>query len=109
MSREPCNFRRKVMYTDLLDKGYACLRRGDPEAALSRFRHAVECHPERPQAYFATAIAYIEQGSDDAVKTSLEAVLGVDAAYDPTRSYLGIELLKRNDVQASQQQLDQPL
>jgi len=97
------------MYTDLLDKGYACLRRGDPEAALSRFRHAVECDPERPQAYFAMAIAYLEQGSDDAVKRSLEAALGVDPAYVPARAYLGIELLKRYDVDAAQQQLEQAL
>jgi Tfp pilus assembly protein PilF len=97
------------MYTDLLDKGYACLRRGDPEAALSRFQHAVECDPERPQAYFAMAIAYIEQGSDDAVKSSLEAALGVDPAYVPARAYLGIELLKRYDVDAAQRELEQAL
>src|SRR2546426_142830 len=60
------------MYTDLLDKGYASLRRGDPDAALIRFRHAAESEPERPQAYFGMAMVYLEQDSNDETVNALE-------------------------------------
>ena len=73
------------MYTDLLDKGYACLRRGDPDSALIRFRHAPESEPERPQAYFGMAMVYLEKESSDEVVVSLEKALGVDPSYVAAR------------------------
>jgi Tfp pilus assembly protein PilF len=98
------------MYTDLLDKGYACLRRGDPDAACSRFQHAIESDPERPQAYFALALAYLEQeATGDDAKEALETALRIEPTYVPARAYLGIELLKRYDLDGAQQALEQAL
>ncbi len=94
------------MYADLLDEGYACLRRGDPEAALSRFQRAAECESERPQAYFAMAMAHLERGSNEAVKRALETALQVDPSYVPARAYLAIELLKCYELDAAQRELD---
>ena len=50
------------MSTDLLSSGYAYLRRGNPEIALSYFQCAIDQSPDQPQAYFAAAMAYLEQG-----------------------------------------------
>jgi tetratricopeptide (TPR) repeat protein len=97
------------MYADLLDKGYACLRRGDPEAAISRFQHAIECEPNRPQAYFALSQAYLDQGLQEETQQALEKALAVDPTYVPARAYLGIELLKRYDLDGAQDALDQAL
>src|SRR5207245_2650796 len=99
----------KVMYADLLDKGYACLRRGDPEAALSRFQHAIESEPQRPQGYFALAQAYLEQGSSEETRQALETALEVNPRYAPARAFLAIELLKRYDIDGAQQALEQAL
>jgi Tfp pilus assembly protein PilF len=93
------------MYTDLLDKGYACLRRGDPNAALVRFRHAAESEPERPQAYFGIAMVYLEQDSHDDIMNALEKALSVDPYYIPARAYLGIEYLKRYDIVKAEEHL----
>ena len=93
------------MYTELLDKGYACLRRGDPDSALIRFRHAVESAPERPQAYFGMAMVYLEQESSEEVVVSLEKALGVDPSYVPARAYLGIEYMKRYDIERAEEEL----
>ena len=97
------------MYTDLLDKGYACLRRGDPDAALIRFRHAAESEPERPQAYFGIAMVYLEQDSSDETVNALETALSVDPFYIPARAYLGIEYLKRYDVVRAEEELARAL
>src|SRR5260370_39846986 len=94
------------MYTDLIEKGYACLRRGDPGSALIRFQHAAELEPEKPQAYFGQAMAYIERGSSEEVQHSLEAALQTDAAYVPARAYLAIEYLKRYDLEKAQDELE---
>ena len=94
------------MYTDLLDKGYASLRRGDPDAALIRFRHATESEPERPQAYFGIAMVYLEQDSRDETVNALEKALSVDPLYIPARAYLGIEYLKRYDVVRAEEELE---
>src|SRR5207249_8552895 len=96
-------------YTDLLDKGYACLRRSDPDAAQSRFQHAIESEPRRPQAYFALALAHLEQGLNEDAKQALEMALRVDPTYVPARAYLGVELLKQYDLDGAQQALDQAL
>ena len=93
------------MYTDLLEKGYACLRRGDPDAALIRFRHAAESEPERPQAYFGMAMVYLEKESSDEVLVSLEKALAIDPFYIPARAYLGIEYLKRYDIARAEEEL----
>jgi Tfp pilus assembly protein PilF len=93
------------MYTELLDKGYACLRRGDSDAALIRFRHAAAFEPERPQAYFGMAMVYLEQESSDDVVVSLEKALDVDPAYVPARAYLGVEYLKRYDIERAEEEL----
>ncbi len=95
------------LYADLLDKGYACLRRGDPDAAQSRFQHAITSEPVRPQGYFALAQVYLEQGLKDDVKQALEQALEKDPTYTPARAYLGIELLKQYDLDGAQQVLDQ--
>ena len=97
------------MYTDLLDKGYACLRRGDPDAALIRFRHAAESEPERPQAYFGIAMVYLEQDASDETVNALETALSVDPFYIPARAYLGIEYLKRYDVVRAEEELARAL
>ena len=97
------------MYTDLLDKGYACLRRGDLDAALIRFRHAAESEPERPQAYFGLAMVYLEQDSSDETVNALEMALSVDPFYIPARAYLGIEYLKRYDVVRAEEELARAL
>ncbi|HXL38444.1 MAG TPA: tetratricopeptide repeat protein [Ktedonobacteraceae bacterium] len=97
------------MYTDLLDKGYASLRRGDPDAALIRFRHAAESEPERPQAYFGIAMVYLEQDSSDETVNALETALSVDPFYIPARAYLGIEYLKRYDVVRAEEELARAL
>ncbi|TMB86038.1 MAG: tetratricopeptide repeat protein, partial [Chloroflexi bacterium] len=97
------------MYTDLLDKGYACLRRGDPDSALIRFRHAAESEPERPQAYFGMAMVYLEKESSDEVVVSLEKALGVDSSYVAARAYLGIEYLKRYDIVKAEEELERAL
>ena len=97
------------MYTDLLDKGYASLRRGDPQAALIRFRHAAESEPERPQAYFGMAMVYLEQDSSDETVTALEKALSVDPSYIPARAYLGVEYLKRYDIAKAEEELERAL
>jgi Tfp pilus assembly protein PilF len=97
------------MYTDLLDKGYASLRRGDPDAALIRFRHAAETEPERPQAYFGMAMVYLEQESNNETVNALEMALSVDPFYIPARAYLGIEYLKRYDVVRAEEELARAL
>jgi Tfp pilus assembly protein PilF len=97
------------MYTDLLDKGYAGLRRGDPDAALIRFRHAAESEPERPQAYFGMAMVYLEQDASDETVNALETALSVDPFYIPARAYLGIEYLKRYDIVRAEEELTRAL
>jgi Tfp pilus assembly protein PilF len=97
------------MYRELLDKGYAALRRGDTEAALRHFQRATEEAPERPQAYFALAQAYLEQGADEQTRRSLEVALKADPTYAQARAFLGIELLKQYDVHGAEDALDQAL
>ena len=97
------------MYTDLLDKGYACLRRGDPDAALIRFRHAAASEPENPQAYFGMAMVYLERDSSDETVDALEKALSVDPSYIPARAYLGIEYLKRYDIARAEEELERAL
>ena len=99
------------MYHELLEKGYACLRRGDPEAARVRFQHAIETEPARPQGYFGLAQTYIDQntgGNADAL-LALEKALEVDPHYVPARAFLGIELLKKYDVEGAEEALHQAL
>ncbi len=95
------------MYADLLDTGYACLRRGDPEAARSRFQHAIDTEPTRPQGYFALAQSYLEQGLRQETRDALETALRIDPTYVPARSYLAIELLKDYDIDGAQRELEQ--
>ena len=97
------------MYTDLLDKGYACLRRGDPDAALIRFRHAAESEPENPQAYFGLAMVYLERDASDETVDALEKALSIDPSYIPARAYLGIEYLKRYDIARAEEELERAL
>lgn len=101
------------MYHELLDKGYACLRRGDPDAAKTRFQHAITTDPQRPQAYFGLAQAYIQQvsereSSEEAYQALLKA-LEVDPTYIPARAYLAIEYFKRYQIDDAQQELDRAL
>ena len=97
------------MYTELLDKGYTYLRRGDPDAALARFQQAARLEPERPQAYFALAIAYLALEISEKVVQSLEEALRVDPTYAAARAYLAIEYLKRYDVQHAEDELERAL
>ncbi len=97
------------MYEDLLDRGYAALRRGDPEAALRQFQLAVENAPLRPQARFGMAMACMEQGSSEGAERALRAALEVEPGYAPARAYLGLIFLQRYDVDAAQDELDQAL
>ena len=99
------------MYNELLDKGYACLRRGDPEAARARFQHAIAAEPQRPQGYFGIAQTYIEQesereSSEEAFQALLKAV-EVDPTYVAARAYLAIEYFKRYDI--AQKEIEQAL
>src|SRR6266404_5621144 len=97
------------MYTDLLDKGYASLRRGDLDTTLIRFRHAAESEPELPQAYFGMAMAYLELDSSDETVDALEKTLSVDPSYIPARAYLGIEYMKRYDIARAEEELERAL
>jgi Tfp pilus assembly protein PilF len=101
------------MYNELLDKGYACLRRGDPEAARARFQHAINAEPQRPQGYFGMAQTYLEQGSErEASEEAYQALLKaleVDPTYVPARAYLAIEYFKRYDIDSAQQELERAL
>ena len=97
------------MYHELLDKGYACLRRGDAAAALVRFQHAIESDPERPQAYFGLAQVYLDQHASDEVIRALEKALEVAPGYAPARAFLAIELLKKYDVHRAEEALTQAL
>jgi len=97
------------MYADLIDRGYAALRRGDAEAALGIFQRAIEHSPELPQAQFGIAMVHIEQGSREGAFRALEAALAVNPEYAPARAYLGLEYLQRYDVDAAQRELDQAM
>jgi Tfp pilus assembly protein PilF len=101
------------MYNELLDKGYACLRRGDPDAARVRFQHAITADPQRPQGYFGLAQTYIEElsereSSEEAYQALLKA-LEVDPTYVPARAYLAIEYFKRYDIDNAEKELEQAL
>jgi Tfp pilus assembly protein PilF len=93
------------MFHDLLDTGYACLRRGDPEAALRHFHKAAEAEPGRPQAQFAMAMAYLDLGYSEKVIQAFDAALRIDPLYVSARAFRGIELLKRYDVDGAQEEL----
>lgn len=97
------------MSSKLLDEGYAFLRRGDPEAALRRFHQVTEAEPERPQGYFAQAMAYLDLGYGEKVMQALDAALRVDPLYVSARAFRGIELLKRYDVDGAQEELERAL
>ena len=97
------------MYHELLDKGYACLRRSDLEAALVRFQHAIASEPERPQGYFGLAQVYLDQNASDKVIEALQKALAVAPEYAPARAFLGIELLKKYDVNGAEEALAQAL
>jgi Tfp pilus assembly protein PilF len=97
------------MYAEFLDKGYACLRRGDPDAALMRFQQASELEPDRPQAYFALAIAYLALERSEKVVQSFEEALRVDPSYVAARAYLAIEYLKLYDVHRAEDELERAL
>lgn len=100
------------MYHDLLEKGYACLRRGNPEAARARFQHAIDVEPEHPQGYFGLAQTYLDPqnqlASQDVIQ-ALEKALEVDPKYVPARAFLGIELLKKYDIHGAEEALNQAL
>ena len=98
------------MYHELLEKGYACLRRGDPEAARVRFQHAIDSEPERPQGYFGLAqTSLIDHLVSEEAIQALEQALKVDPHYAPARAYLGVELLKKYDVHGAEEALHQAL
>ena len=97
------------MSTDLLDSGYAALRRGDPEVALSYFQCAIDQSPDQPQAYFAAAMAYLEQEKTEEAMQSLRDALTVDPAYASARAYIGILLLGLHDADGAQCELEQAL
>ncbi|HEY4035803.1 MAG TPA: tetratricopeptide repeat protein [Ktedonobacteraceae bacterium] len=97
------------MSTNLLDSGYAALRRGDPEVALSYFQCAIDQNPDHPQAYFAAAMAYLEQEKTEEAMQSLRDALSVDPAYASARAYIGILLLGLYDADGAQSELEQAL
>lgn len=97
------------MYNDLLTKGYACLRRGDTEAARVRFQHAIESDSTRPQGYFGLAQAYLDEGKKQELRQSLEKALEVAPKYAPARAFLAIECLKDYDVYGAEDLLEQAL
>ncbi len=97
------------MSTDLLDSGYAALRRGDPEVALSYFQCAIDQNPDHPQTYFAAAMAYLEQEKTEEAMQSLRNALSVDPIYASARAYIGILLLGLHDVDEAQREFEQAL
>lgn len=98
------------MYANLIDEGYSCLRRSDPEGAIQRFQQADRCLPGHPHAHFAMAVAYLEMGNmDDRALLALQTALSADPTYVPARAYLGIELLKRYDIEGAERELEQAL
>src|SRR4051794_1549685 len=97
------------MYSDLLDKGYACLRRSDSEAARVRFQHAIDSEPSRPQGYFGLAQAFLEHGTTEQVQQTLKKALEVDPLYAPARAYLALELMKAYKIHEAEDLLHQAL
>ena len=97
------------MSTDLLNSGYAALRRGDPEVALSYFQCAIDQNPDQPQTYFAAAMAYLEQEKTEVAMQSLRDALNVDPTYTSARAYIGILLLQLHDADGAQRELEQAL
>jgi Tfp pilus assembly protein PilF len=97
------------MYTELIDEGYTCLRKGDPEAALRIFLKAAESDTERPQAHFAMAMAYLDLQNSEKVMHALDTALTLDPKYVPARAFRGIELLKRYDLDGAQDELTRAL
>jgi Tfp pilus assembly protein PilF len=99
-------------FLDLLDKGYACLRRADYEVARVRFQHAIELAPEKPQGYFGLAQTYLppdaQEASEEAIH-ALQQALEVDPGYVPARAYLGLELLKKYDIYGAEAELDRAM
>jgi len=95
--------------TNLLDSGYAALRRGDPEVALNYFQCAIDQNPDQPQAYFGAAMAYLEQEKIEEAIQSLRDALDVDPAYTSARAYIGILLLQLHDADGAQRELEQAL
>jgi Tfp pilus assembly protein PilF len=98
-----------MMYNELLEKGYACLRRSDPETARIRFQHAIDIDATRPQGYFGLAQAYLEQDLQQQTREALQKALQVDPTYVPARAYLAIELFKAYDLDGAQRELEQAL
>jgi tetratricopeptide (TPR) repeat protein len=92
--------------TNLLDSGYAALRRGDPEVALSYFQRAIDQNSNHPQTYFAAAMAYLEQEKTEEAMQSLRDALNVDPAYASARAYIGILLLQIFDVDGAQREFE---
>jgi tetratricopeptide (TPR) repeat protein len=95
--------------TNLLESGYAALRRGDPEVALSYFQCAIDQNPDQPQAYFATAMAYLEQENIEGAMQGLRDALDVDPTYASARAYIGILLFGLHDVEGAQREFEQAL
>ena len=97
------------MSTDLLSSGYAYLRRGNPEIALSYFQCAIDQSPDQPQAYFAAAMAYLEQEKAEEAVRILEDAFNADIIYALMRAYIGILLFQLHDVDGAQCELEQAL
>lgn len=98
------------MYNELIDKGYASLRRGSPETARIYFQQAIDTDSSRPQGYFALAQTYLEVDDQrEQVRTALETALQVDPTYAPARAFLAIELLKNYDIEGAEDELERAL
>lgn len=100
------------MYHDLLDKGYACLRRADYDVARVRFQHAIKLAPEKPQGYFGLAQTYLRQDDQLANEEAIQALqqaLEKDPLYVPARAYLGLELLKKYDIYGAEAELERAM
>ncbi len=100
------------MYSELVEKGYACLRREDRDTARVRFQHAIDSDPQRPQGYFGLAQTYLAQDNQSASEEAIEIfrqALEVDPKYVSARAFLAIELLKKYDIYGAEEELGQAI
>jgi Tfp pilus assembly protein PilF len=97
------------MYRDVINRGYAYLRRGDPTTAKQQFQQAIELEPGYPQGYFGLAQVHIEQNQSEEAQAMLRQALETDPRYVAARAFLGIERLKCYDLDSAQEELDRAL